>query len=63
MVQGSDMDRQLGCGSSLGCGALKKDSSEYGGQFCWGVVPHIPSSGFLEMGLSAVLKSFVTLPL
>lgn len=26
-------------------------------------VPHNPSSGFLDMGLSAVLKSLVTLPL
>lgn len=63
MVQGSDMDRQLGWGSSMGLWALQKDSSEYRDQFSWGGFPHIPSCGFLETRLSAILKSLVILPL
>lgn len=57
MGQGPNMDRQLRRASALGLwGPAEGFQLGGGGQFYWGWVPHIPSGGFLEMGLCAALK-------
>lgn len=62
MGQGPNMDRQLRRGSALRLWGPAEGFQLGGGrQFHWGWVPHIPSGGFLEMGLRATLKILVTL--